>query len=696
MKKLVTLISFSLFALISFGQHHCGMDEYYEDKILENPLLEKALQDHIDGFAERAARTNSSLGKKKAVQTIPVVFHVIHNYGPENISDAQIHDAVRVLNEDFRRLNSDASNTRSEFVSRAVDCEIEFRLAKKDPNGNCTSGITRTVSELTYGGDDDVTDLIKWDYRKYLNIWVIDRVDRNAEPPFRVLAFATLPGSFNSLGWDGVITSHDFVGTIERAAGNGNAGRTLTHEVGHWLGLLHPFYSRRGDNGCFEGDGMDDTPPVKEANYRCDKSTNSCTNDNPDLKDMIENYMDYADGVCQNAFTSDQKDEMIDNLTLGLRRINIQNSASTGINTNPTCKPVADFHVVDRNTIICQGSEIEFEDLSWNGEVTDRSWTFEGGTPSVSTFSNPKVKYSKAGTYKVTLKSSNSGGSSTKTKESFITVIAADGDYAAPVEEDVESSSVADEWSMGTEGIYGWKIDNGKGFLDSKAFKAWITDNTDENVKFSLISPTIDMRSTSGLSPKVSFRTAYSLRESNSGELLVVYASDDCGRSWKLLRGYAGATTLKSVDGYNPGWEPSQPSDWKSQSADITRNGLDTVSNLMLKFEVTSRSGNSVFIDDINVGLYNVGIDDPYSGVSNIYVSPNPSTGLVNVSFNNLSNSVEELLVIDIIGQTVMRVEIDSKETHVEKSIHFPDNGVYYLKLGSKNAYTVKKVIIAN
>jgi len=695
MKKIITLFSILSFGLSSIAQHQCGTDEYYQEKSEQNSAIDLLIQNHLDGMAARKEAVNGSLEKKKQVLTIPVVFHVIHNFGPENISVEQIEDGMRVLNEDFRRLNKDASNTRSEFQSRSVDCEIEFRLARKDPQGNCSNGITRHVSDLTYGGDDDVTNIVFWDHTRYLNIWVINRVDRGAEPPLRVLAFATLPGSFNGLGWDGVITSHDFVGSNGAAQGNGNNGRVLTHEIGHWLGLLHPFYSRRGTNGCFEGDGMDDTPPVEKANYGCNKTTNSCSNDRPDLKDMIENYMDYADGRCQNAFTADQKAEMVGHLTSGLRSSNIRNSASTGINTTPNCKPIADFHVKNRNQVVCAGQEIEFEDLSWNAEVTDRSWTFSGGTPSISTFKNPKVKFSQAGTYKVILKASNSNGSSTKTKESFITVIAEEGIHTAPFTEDVESSQVSSDWTMGNSGSHGWKITTSKGFDASRGFKANISSSTEENQKFALISPTYDMRALGSLGPILSFRNAYSLREDNSGELLVVYGSADCGQNWRTLRGFGGKSTLKSVDGFNPGWEPSSTADWKYQSTPLTRYGFDTTSNLMFKFEITSKGGNSLFIDDINVGLYNVGVEEQLKNISAYEIDPNPSTGNINIRFDNIDGGKKELHVLDMVGRTILSTYLGENEFYVQQNIILQKNGIYYLKLGTGNSYTVKKVIIA-
>lgn len=682
--------------------HSCGTDEYYEEQSAQNPHLKQWLDNYLSAVEDQDEHARHTSEKKARILTIPVVFHVVHNYGPENISEEQIHDAMRVLNEDFRRLNTDKDKTRDTFQSRAADCEIQFKLATKGPNGEPTNGITRTVSELTYGGDNAVVNLkndnfiqnIKWDYTRYLNIWVISYCDRGATPPSRVLAFASLPGSFSSLGWDGVVASHDYVGSIEEATNQGR-GRTLTHEVGHWLGLLHTFGYSKDGGGCNRGDGISDTPPVDQANYGCPGEVNSCTSDN--LPDMTENYMDYANGNCQNAFTNGQKNVMRDQLENLLRSKNASdgNLTFTGVDDAIASAPIPDFHVVSRNTIACPGEELEFEDLSWNGEVSDYNWTFLGGTPSRSTDENPKVTYTEPGTYKVTLQVSNSFGDNTVTKTEFITVLPAEGDLVAPITEDVESAGLEDEWSMETESIFGWKIDKGRAYSGNQSFRAHITASTEENQKFALISPPFDVSDLEGLAPKLSFRVAYALADNTtSGELLAVYASKDCGRTWNVLRGYLGKTTLKSTETIAPNWVPSQLSDWHTLSADIGRSGFDATSNLLFKFEVTSRAGNSVFIDDINVGLHNVGVPGR-ADIANLELAPNPSTGMVRLSFRDQSRSITSVSVLDISGRILFEKDLNYTGSIASTELNFQTNGMYYVRIGDEGGYTMKKVIIA-
>ncbi|HEU4717385.1 MAG TPA: hypothetical protein VFU15_06120, partial [Bacteroidia bacterium] len=114
-------------------------------------LAEK--QDSID-FSHNYYR-QSQQAMMPTVYTVPVVFHIIHQYGSENISDAQVLDEMRILNEDYAKLNPDTTAIESSFVSIAASANIQFKLANIDPNGNCTNGIDRVYSYLTNAADDN-------------------------------------------------------------------------------------------------------------------------------------------------------------------------------------------------------------------------------------------------------------------------------------------------------------------------------------------------------------------------------------------------------------------------------------------------------------------------------------------------------------------------------------------------------------
>jgi hypothetical protein len=248
---------------------------------------------------------------------IPTVVHIIHTNGIGDISDLQVEDGIRVVNEDFRRDNADTVNGNPLFFPFAADCKIEFRLAKLDPNGDSTSGITRTDTavyphpEPTNANFNNVKYVVNWPPNMYFNIWLVRHISGGA------LGYAQYPGTAFTYGgpWETygpTIRSYEW-GTIGTSASD---GRTATHEIGHCLGLYHTFLSF--STGCgaecdTTGDEVCDTPPTTPT-FNCDTS-NLCTNDllgpsvfSADMPDQLENYMSY--NSCQSLFTQGQKDRM--------------------------------------------------------------------------------------------------------------------------------------------------------------------------------------------------------------------------------------------------------------------------------------------------------------------------------------------------------------------------------------------------
>ncbi len=291
---LIILLSLGSFSLKAQQRTCHAMDVLHQHQQQDHNVatkmaeIEAHTQDYVNSI-ENGVRDN--LG----VITIPVVVHVLYNTSSENISDAQIQSQLDVLNADFRRTNSDATNQ----WSQAADSEIEFCLATVDPNGNATTGITRTYTSTTSFGSDDKMKYTSqggknaWDTGKYLNMWVCDLGSS-------LLGYAQFPGS-GSASTDGVVMGYRYFGTVGAAQAPFDGGRTTTHEVGHWLNLRHIW----GDGNCNYDDYVNDTPASDAANYGCASSHYSCNS-----LDMVQNYMDYSDDSCMNLFTTGQKTRM--------------------------------------------------------------------------------------------------------------------------------------------------------------------------------------------------------------------------------------------------------------------------------------------------------------------------------------------------------------------------------------------------
>ena len=304
---------------IGFSQsgRTCGSMDHLQHQIAEDPTVETRMQQIENATSQWLSDPSHRTG---AIITIPVVVHVIYNTAAQNISDAQIQSQIDVLNEDFRKLNADASLTPSIFSALATDCQIQFCLAQRDPNGNATTGIVRKSTTTTAfttndnmkrtanGGDD------AWNTTQYLNLW-------SCNMSGGILGYAQFPGGTAST--DGVVILYSAFGRTGTVSAPYNKGRTATHEVGHWLNLRHIW----GDATC-GSDLVNDTPTHNTANYGCPTypHLSTCTGT---PTEMTMNYMDYTDDACMYMFTAGQSARM----TAAI------NTSRTGLLTSLGCTP---------------------------------------------------------------------------------------------------------------------------------------------------------------------------------------------------------------------------------------------------------------------------------------------------------------------------------------------------------------------
>ena len=330
-------------------------------KCLTTPLVQQELKsnsDYLKGREKSIAENNIWLlgnHTKRSTLNIPVVAHVVHrvshaNVGAgTNISDTQIEDALRILNEDYSKTNPEFPNPpRTTFLTYAGNPDLKFCLATTDPSGNATTGITRTAStKNSFDADTESNDMKKnntlgkdgWDPSRYLNIWVCNLSNVGGG---QTLGYAYLPGLWANQQWkDGLVVDYQYFGTIGAAAPSSD-GRTPTHEIGHYLGLEHTFCESQG-GGCCDNDGsnVNDTPAADDDIYW--GAVTSATNNNTcndlsysniystDVLDMDENYMSYASTTWM--FSTAQTNVM--DATLNGYRSSLKNS-TVSMNCNGT------------------------------------------------------------------------------------------------------------------------------------------------------------------------------------------------------------------------------------------------------------------------------------------------------------------------------------------------------------------------
>ena len=317
------------------GQHHLSMKLLFFGalswimwSLLGTPGLYAQATHAVCGFSQANPSAQQARLIKSKTQAnpedsiaylVPVVFHVVWDSiqigrltVETNVHDSLIREQIAVLNEDYGRYGNGFNDD-----SVGADTRIRFALARRDPDGNPTSGITRQynpeASRVALNDERKLKNLVRWDTRRYLNIWVVadivasDTADPSGGNPGVIGGYAYLPQNHAGDNVDGIVVRWEQVGRGGRfRAQLGVEGRTTTHEAGHYFGLLHP-WGPNENSGCREDDGLDDTPTC--SGYQsaleydsCGKELIQCGN-----RRMTENYMDYTPDSCKNIFTQQQR-----------------------------------------------------------------------------------------------------------------------------------------------------------------------------------------------------------------------------------------------------------------------------------------------------------------------------------------------------------------------------------------------------
>ncbi len=285
-------------------RRRCATDEVNERLLRTVPGYAEARADIENLTAEAVAAAGGEV-RTGPVQ-IPVVVHVVHRLPEENLSDEQVASQIDVLNADFRATNPDRDATPDVFEPLVADAQVEFVLATVDPDGNPTTGITRTqTAKTSFTSDsDDVKSSSTggadpWPSDRYLNVWTCGNLRSLGGDA--LLGYAQFPGGPPET--DGVVILHSAFGTVGTATAPFNLGRTATHEVGHWLNLRHIW----GDDGtgCAGSDFVDDTPNAGGPNFGTPAFPHVTCGIGPN-GDLFMNYMDYVDDAAMFMFTHGQ------------------------------------------------------------------------------------------------------------------------------------------------------------------------------------------------------------------------------------------------------------------------------------------------------------------------------------------------------------------------------------------------------
>ncbi len=329
MKRAVITLILWLFIIVSpllLNAQPCASNLYLQQRLQAQPQLIEQRQ-ALEAFTQRWIAENANQVSTRAILTIPVVVHIVWKEVSENVPEEQIQAQLDIINRDFRAKNLEINAIPAVFKTAVADVEIEFCLAKRTPNGQVTSGITRTRTNVNNVGVhftqpqglrticySDLGGQDAWDTRQYLNIWV-------GSMGFGILGQADFPGIAEAAE-DGIRIDPSAFGT-SNATPPYNLGRTLTHEIGHYFNLSHPWGNKDDNLNCENDDGVSDTPR-QSTTFR-----NQCPT-HPQLfcgtASMFMNFMNYTNDACLAMFTQGQKVRML--AALNVARVGLLNSSN--------------------------------------------------------------------------------------------------------------------------------------------------------------------------------------------------------------------------------------------------------------------------------------------------------------------------------------------------------------------------------
>jgi hypothetical protein len=570
-------------------------------------------------------RHASPSGSRATNETIyiPVVFHIIYDNDAigagENISDAQCISAIDALNRMYNGNDPDITGVPAVFAGLAANCNIHFCLAAFDESNQPTPGIIRHAYPLvsTWDSENDIDNTLKpatqWDPNTYLNIWSVRMGGQLITDG--ILAYSSFPG-FGQANHDGVVARYTNIGTTSNVPSSFRKGKTLVHEVGHWLGLMHTWGF---DAGCGDfGDFIDDTPDQADANFLCPTFPHISCNNGPD-GDMYQNYMDYANEGCQALFTIDQAARM--QSTLNGTRASVKNAAtSCFLNLDAavvklvlpvdtvcslTFKPVVTVKNAGVTPITSgkfyfqiDGGSVQI--VNWNGmlasqeqvnvtlpvqTVADGSHTFD------ISFGNVNGQASDGFSGNDNL---NSSFFAIDFGNGITTALTEDFELAFPPSNwaNLNPNNDLVTWTWNTT-YGGFGLSYGSAYINNLAY----TSNPNGK-KDAFITESYDLNSIAY--PELRFDVAYARNSALRSDSLNVYCSFDCGSNWQKIWSASG-TELATAPDQTTLFVPD-PAEWKRVAIPLT--AISAQNKVSFKFENVADWGNAMYIDNINVANY--------------------------------------------------------------------------------------------
>ncbi len=656
-----------------------------EKKLYENKMLR----------CQQNIKSHSFELRSDTIYTIPVVFHILHEGGSENISEAQVRDQIRILNRDYQKQNADTASIVPAFKNNIANVGFNFQLATIDPEGKCTNGINRYYSSKTVWDANKFEDFIyTWPPSKYLNIYIVRSI--NIAP-----AYTFLPGIGTPEYTDVIVCQSNLVGSIGTASIANS--RALTHEVGHWFGLPH-IWGVSNAPGVVCGDDYVDDTPITKGFIAC--STNASKVCDPAIEENLQNYMDYT--PCKQMFTNGQSKFMRQIITTGVNKRNVliseENLKATGVIEGNICNTKADFFTL--NYIICNDDKIKLQSLCNGGKgKLDLLWVFEGGTPNESNDSLVEVTYNQAGSYKIKLYAYGDNGNDTiertiqvwdKSKSKQPDIAYTFSDLEVP--EDFKIQNVqGDVVQWDANSFVGANATKGCMFLNN--YSSTSTQNHEDYFE----TTTYDF--TNASKPRMSFYYSYARKFDNQNDVFKIEYTLDCGKTWKLLPSVPNLTTMANMTGgtTDSDYVPQTVDKWKQVTLttsfiSLFKNKPNVRFRFYFKSDPNALGSNNLFLDEINIFDPTLtSIKD--AGPSLISIQPNPALINTPIKIMSANDEIDKVVVYDLNG-IIKEVIFENTYESGYKVFYANQNlnllpGIYFAKFWSNAKYNdVRKIVI--
>ena len=730
LKKIVLLGASICLGSFVNAQKACGTDDIFQYQKHNDPQiavrtaqLEQEIQDIIMKKAPDALHKGTGLAD--SVYHIPVVFHIIHDYGTEYVSDDAIYEEVAGMNRTYSRTSNDtfgvippfAGNIPGTSIKYIGKANVVFHLATKDPNGNPTNGITRRRSYLSNAAGE-MAKFDVWPTTSYINIWVVRQFGSfNAG----AAAYAFYPAMATPYG-DGVIALYDYL----------NRDNTIAHEVGHVLNLSHTWGNTNNPEVACGDDNVDDTPPTQghnpgTANANCDRNTASAASPIWDTDcainysktytkaqslalfgDTLTTFVNYPDTVnaqnimdytyCSKMFTYGQILRMRATLnsSVGGRNnlVTPANLTLTGaLSAKTNLAPIADYSVDKVFVCANSNSSVRFTNRSWRDTISSVAWTFSNGAaPATSTVLNTQITtFSTPGWVTASITATTNGGTDQVTRSNAV--------YAADPTAITNPTNYYQEFTANGDvdkypifnyynNSFKWELVNNVGYFDQAAMKFNNFDNRTASAANGFMTPggnysdfftpAFDLSGADiAASGKLTFYSAGAYRTTDPNKMndtLQVAYSTNCGNSW-IQMGVVARGDLASAGMQTASFTPSSQNDWKLNGLPITLGARSNKTFFRFRYKsgtdnayYSTGTGNNFYLDRINITTNALGISNAELNEKGIILAPNPTNGNAFLTVKGGDNGLANVSVTDITGKVVFRTEarLSNAATQIE------------------------------